>query len=545
MVAEQTVHNALESIPRRFRGPGGAVAVVGDGQLLGQCVWGYANIDLKIPMTIQTRLPICSITKQMLCALVIDLERRPTSTIIANGGDVRKQLSTKLTEVLGSEKTQKYGLTIDHLCDNHSGLRDYWALTTLWGARPDGRFSVTQDGKLMRERLGSFHFQPGTEYSYANTNFHLIARFIEDVSGESIASLLSERIFAPAGMTTAYLCPDTAQHPPPCVGYEGNEQSGYLPALNRMEWSGDAGVVASLADMIAYEGYLDRCLSDPQSWYRAVLEPSSYTDGTRGQYHYGLGHADVGGVATIGHGGALRGFRLHRLHVPSERLSIVVMLNHEGFAGGVAEDILQKILNMQKPQSINLEPSVAWHGTFLDKGTQLIVTVSSNKDRGELLISYAGYPETIRLTDSSHGVSRDMIASISGDKLRIQRLKDNRVIEAFRLTSGEYNIENSSFHSTYHCAEVDSIFHCCDEGGLLYGSFDGFLGKGPAHLMRYLGSDVWALACPRGLDAPAPGDWTIVFHRDAYGAVTGATVGCWLARRLEFVKTAEEPAVRG
>ena len=47
-------------------------------------------------------------------------------------------------------------------------------------------------------------------------------------------------------------------------------------------------------------------------------------------------------------------------------------------------------------------------------------------------------------------------------------------------------------------------------------------------------ADVWLLPCQRSMDAPAPGDWTIRVRRDAAGAVRGLTVGCWLARRVEY-----------
>ena len=70
----------------------------------------------------------------------------------------------------------------------------------------------------------------------------------------------------------------------------------------------------------------------------------------------------------------------------------------------------------------------------------------------------------------------------------------------------------------------------------MFGTFEGFLGHSPAQFMRYLGGDVWALANPRGMDAKPPGDWTLVFHRDEKGDVTGVTIGCWLARKIEFVK---------
>jgi D-aminopeptidase len=38
------------------------------------------------------------------------------------------------------------------------------------------------------------------------------------------------------------------------------------------------------------------------------------------------------------------------------------------------------------------------------------------------------------------------------------------------------------------------------------------------------------------MDAPAPGDWTLAFKRDEAGNVTGMTVGCWLARKIEYKK---------
>ena len=43
---------------------------------------------------------------------------------------------------------------------------------------------------------------------------------------------------------------------------------------------------------------------------------------------------------------------------------------------------------------------------------------------------------------------------------------------------------------------------------------------------------------PRGLDHTPPGDWTLAFQRDDAGRASGVTVGCWLARRLPYVREA-------
>ncbi|TDZ33112.1 D-aminopeptidase [Colletotrichum spinosum] len=530
-VSREAAEQALETIPSRVRGTGGAVAILKDGELIGQSVWGYANIARRIPMSADTLLPICSISKQMLCALMYDLEHNPPASL-AGKGDVKEAFYSKLAELLPRSLTQDTGLTIDHLSNNQSGIRDYWALTVLWGAQPEDRFSIDDHSAPMMERLKSFHFEPGTQYSYVNTNFHILGRVVEQVTGESIGSLLEQRIFGPAGMKTAKLVADTAKLPSPCVGYEGDEQRGFIPADNKIEWAGDAGVVASLNDMIAYEQYLNSLLDDKDSWYAAAQAQPSYKDGTSATYNQGLGRGNIEHVKFIGHSGGLRGFRLFRINVPEERLSVVVLLNHETSSAPPADEIIRNLLGLKRKEVEPIEADPAWFGTFLDEETQLAITVSQGV-KGRVVVYYTGSPEPVVLADPTHAESPGMKAEIVGDQLRIRRLKENKEIMASRLEAGG-KVDHAAFHGDFYCAEIDSTFHCVNQGGMLFGSFDGFLGQGPVHLMRHISKDIWALVCPRGMDAPAPGDWTVVFHRGDDSVVTGATLGCWLARKLEF-----------
>jgi CubicO group peptidase (beta-lactamase class C family) len=536
-ITKEKVQEVLNKTALRCRGPGGAIAVVKDGEIIGQRVWGFADLDQRIPMTAQTQMPICSITKQFVCALLIDLERNPTPTLAAKG-DVRKQLSDHLTEILSPELTSDGELTIDRLCDMQSGMRDYWAMTTLWGSKPDDEFLIERDCGPLLARTKSFQFQPGTEYSYCNVNFHILARVIERATEESLDKLLEERILRPAGMSTAFLCPNTAHHPSPCVGYEGDEQHGFTAATNRMEWSGDAGLVASLTDMIAYEKYLDRCYADPQSWYHAAIAAPKFKDGTPATYRYGLSHTDIDGVDTIGHGGALRGYRLHRRHAPHQRLSVVIMLNSDSGTFGPNIDIFKDLLGLPKPVSASIQAAESWVGAFLDQDTQLSIVITKGARDGEVAISYDGSAEPIKLSVPNHGKSDSMVATIDGDLLSIHRVRDNRMLSARRIVPKESILKGTSFQGIYHCAEIESTFHCLGQDGMLYGAFDGYLGQGNATPMKYLGDDVWVLTCPRGLDAPAPGDWTIAFSRDDRDAIQGCTIGCWLARKVDYVKKA-------
>lgn len=174
-------------------------------------------------------------------------------------------------------------------------------MCTLWGAKTDSRSSFTEHGPQARHRLRTLHLQPGTEYAYSNANFHILARLIEGVAGRTIGELLGQRIFPPAGMSTAAFCPDTARCPCPCVGYEGDEKRGYVPATNRIEWPGDAGIVASLPDMVAYETFLDRSLLCRENWYyQTTRQTPTLSDAAPAMYGNGLSRRSVASVRTVG-----------------------------------------------------------------------------------------------------------------------------------------------------------------------------------------------------------------------------------------------------
>jgi hypothetical protein len=88
----------------------------------------------------------------------------------------------------------------------------------------------------------------------------------------------------------------------------------------------------------------------------------------------------------------------------------------------------------------------------------------------------------------------------------------------------------------YRCAEIDAEIAIVDAGGALHGACAGPLGQGRMEQLEAIGPDLWALPCPRALDVSPPGDWTLAFRRDGGGRITGAKVGCWLARGYDFAR---------
>lgn len=410
----------------------------------------------------------------------------------------------------------------------------------LWGSQLDGIFTLATDAPASLKRLGNFHFPPGTQYSYSNVNFYILGAIAERVTGQSLQELLQQHVFGPASMPTAKLHPDTNDRPGPCVGYEGLEEGGFFPALNRIEWAADAGIVASLNDMIPYEQYLEQQHADSTSTYWKNAQAVTFIDGAPAYYGWGLARNDIAGHNTLGHGGGLRGFRLQRRHVPDVHLSAIVMFNHDADPQGAAKYLLEKAQQVSEPEPEKVTPAEQWAGSYFDSDTDLAITVTHGKKNGELMINNSFHAEKVTCTTPHDARSQGMIASVSGDILTLHKPTENRTITARRINPSS-TAESSAATGKYRSDEIDSTFHVSGSAGMLYGSFDGYLGEGPAHLMRYLGEthsgeSVWYLTCQRALDAHAPGYWTVVFKNDGNGKVSGAVVGNWLARKVPYVR---------
>lgn len=534
----EKVSSILAKVSSKYRGPGGAVAVLKDGEVVGKHAWGFADLHARTPMTTETVLPICSITKQMLCGLLTDLRRNPTEEMRARGVDADKQLSDELTRIVHPKVLEK-GLTLDHLANNQSGVRDYWALTVLWGAKPEGKFSIVEHGPKMLERIKSLHFETGTQYSYSNTNFFIIGTVIENVTGRTLKDLIQERVFGPAGMKTAYLYVDTATLPGPCIGYEGDEQFGHWPGVNRIEWAGDAGSAASLEDMINFEKYVHANRDNADSWYSHNSVQQKHKNGEPANYGYGLSHETIGGVKAIGHGGALRGYRLNRIYAPDSAISVVAMLNEEhAKAGDVTDDILKEILGIPEAKSEPITPSEKWYGTYIDPESQLSIVVTKDTKPGKIKVKYHRKGMSYKVVEEGKATHGTKTATLEGDTLRLHVLDDNNTVVAQRVSDKTKDAKpdfSADLIGEYYSEEIDSTVALYGTGSMIYVGFEGFFGKGPLHFARPIGDDVWAMACPRGMDSSPPGDWTIIVRRDG-DKVTGLTIGCWLARKIEYVK---------
>jgi CubicO group peptidase (beta-lactamase class C family) len=170
-------------------GTSGTVVAARDGSVAHCRGFGLADRDAKVAARCDTVYDTMSMTKQFTAAAILKLEMM---------GELR--VTDPLSKFVGPVPDDKRAITLHHLLTHTAGLTeglggDYDALS-----RED-----MLDGAL-ESRLRS---APGTEHSYSNLGYSVLAAVVERASGDGYEEFLAENLFAPAGMTqTGYVLPE-------------------------------------------------------------------------------------------------------------------------------------------------------------------------------------------------------------------------------------------------------------------------------------------------------------------------------------------------
>jgi D-alanyl-D-alanine carboxypeptidase len=186
--------------------------MTGDGSLLWSGAAGIARED--VPMTGDTPIYIASITKLYTATAVMLLIEKGNLWL---DDPVAKYLPSELISGIHVYKGKDYSeeITVRELLSHTSGIADYYS-------------DKARDGKNLFELFianpDRSKFPPGTDTSYSDTNYQLLGKVIEAVSGKPLHVFYEDFLFRPLGLGNTWL-----------VGHCRSEE-GQCPAGIRLPW---------------------------------------------------------------------------------------------------------------------------------------------------------------------------------------------------------------------------------------------------------------------------------------------------------------------
>jgi CubicO group peptidase (beta-lactamase class C family) len=327
-------------------GPGYAVGVVGDGDTLFAGGYGLASLEHGARVTRSTRFYIASVSKQVTALAVL---------LAVELG--RLQLDEPIRRVIPELPAYTQDVSIRHLLNHTSGVREYFDLGLLAGLSPEHSYSES-DVLGMIGRQQALNFAPGEDFLYSNSGYVLLAIAVERATGVRLDAFAREAIFGPLGMDASRFQHDHgAAVPDKASGYQ-RPDGQWRVADCLLDVVGDGGMYASLDDMLAWT----KNLLSPRLGAAAIglmQTAALLRNGASTGYGMGLAIGRHRGLKTVQHPGNHGGHQAHLLIYPDNGLGVVILSNDGGswpalLASRVAEAFLGGQMTSGPPTSSTL-----------------------------------------------------------------------------------------------------------------------------------------------------------------------------------------------
>ena len=378
-------------------GPGMSLLISRNGIPIYKKAFGMANIDLSIPLTTENVFDIGSMSKQFTAVCILQL---------AETGKLN--LKDDLKKYLPDYNTHGKIVTIENCLNHTSGIPSFTELK--------GFDSLYQKKLTVKERKDFFEnhdllFEPGTDFSYSNSGYFLLALIIEKVSGMSYDDYIKTNIFDKAGMKSSYSNISGNEIPMKAIGYDRGANAGYqITSDYEKSWTVGAGnIVSSTGDLLIWNDALNSGKIISKQMLDKAWTPFILPNGLNTNYGYGWNITSVNKGTVIKHGGAINGFLSDADYIPEEEIYITALSNSTGKSPDIITGkIIQKILGINDIVPVEVP---------LDMGSLNDYTGSFEVNR-----------EAVRLIKNFTDEKQYRYIFVDGDSLKIQKSGGEKLI---------------------------------------------------------------------------------------------------------------------
>jgi CubicO group peptidase (beta-lactamase class C family) len=321
--------------------PGCAVGIVRNDSLIFSKGYGMANLEYGIPNSDETIFHMASVSKQFTAFAIVLLARQG-----------KLQLDDDIRKYLPWFPDLKEKITIRHLLNHTSGIRDQWQLLAIQGTRLDDVITQEHIIKILSKQQ-ALNFKPGEEYSYSNSNFTLLAEIVRSVSGQSFRQFTDSAIFKPLGMMHTHFHDDYTEIVNNRADSYGRKDSAhYMKSILSYSNVVATSLFTNVKDMSKWiSNFFDHTVGD-QKDIDVLTTKTKLRNGKELNYAAGIVSDTYKGWRQFSHGGGDAGFRTFIAAFPDLKMGVIVFSNVGDFdptgkahqiAGFFAGDTTKKV----------------------------------------------------------------------------------------------------------------------------------------------------------------------------------------------------------
>ncbi|KMY53269.1 hypothetical protein AC623_04085 [Bacillus sp. FJAT-27231] len=308
---EERVHQYMNDFAKE-EGFNGSVLVLYKGKVLIDKSYGLADRENKTPFSNDTLFPIGSITKPITATAIMQLEEQEKLS-------ATDTLSSYFPDFPNGEN-----ITIHQLLNHSSGLADIYESKEIRKNYTKAHSDEQVIASFKDEELLS---KPGEKYAYISSDYYLLGKIIEKVSGETYQSYVQKNIFNKANMKNTFVMNEENQTTLKVKGYEGGK---YVENLHPSLGFANGNIASTKEDIAKFVQALDRnqLLGEKQ---KHKMTSQTIKVSLMGVY-YGCGWYSTNNFYSfnerqIAHGGSMPGLRSGLIHYPDKELTILFFSN--------------------------------------------------------------------------------------------------------------------------------------------------------------------------------------------------------------------------
>ena len=305
----------LFSYWNKTNSPGCAIGIVRNDSLIYAKGYGMANLEYSIPISPETIFHMASVSKQFTAYSIVLLARQG-----------KLQLDDDIHKYLPWFPDLKEKITIRHLLNHTSGIRDQWQLLAIAGTRIDDVITQEQIVKVLSKQQ-ALNFKPGEQYRYSNSGFTMLAEIVRSATGQSLRKFTDSAIFKPLGMSHTHFHDDYTEIVNNRAYSYQRENLSFSNSILSYSNAGATSLFTNINDLSKWVMNFYRPIAGSQADIEELVKNGKLNNGVKLSYALGINADKYNGWRQYSHAGGDAGFRTYVTVFPDLKMGFIVFSN--------------------------------------------------------------------------------------------------------------------------------------------------------------------------------------------------------------------------